>query len=313
MNHVRAFLEVGEQCSFTAAADRLAISQSALTTRINQMESLLGVALFIRTTRRVELTKIGADFMPVARTIVSDFDYAINAVHEAGERGSRQVNIAAVPSVMMTILPQAIKRFCELHPDIKVQIRDDNARGVHRQVRSNESDFGLVNQWEEDDHLVFTPVFQDRVGLVCHPDSPLAASGSEIDWLKLEDHNFIGMAGDTGIHVLLRLIPGLPEWVLKPEYEVLTMVALATLLRTNIGVTALPVLAVPRLVDPQLKFIALSNPAVWREISIVTRARGQLSASAELLRAFLQQVLRVPWDLLEDAHGIDPENLRSVA
>lgn len=312
MRHVRAFLEVGEQCSFTAAADRLAISQSALTTTINQMENLLGVALFIRTTRRVELTKIGADFMPIARTIVSDFDSAINAVHEAGERGSRQVHIAAVPSLMMTILPQAIKRFSELHPDIKVQIRDDNARGVHRQVRSNESDFGLVNQWKEDDHLVFTPVFQDRVGLVCHPDNPLVESGSEIDWLKLADHNFIGMAGDTGIHALLHLIPDLPEWVLKPEYEVLTMVALATLLRTNIGVTALPALAVPRLVDPQLKFIALSNPAVWREISIVTRARGQLSASAELLRAFLQRILQVPWDLLEDAHGVDPENLRGV-
>lgn len=311
LRHVRAFLEVGEQGSFTVAADRLAISQPALTTTINQMEERLGVALLKRTTRRVELTKIGADFLPVARYIVSDFDRAINAVQAAGERGRHHVAIAVLPSLAMTILPQAIKRFAESHGGIKVDIKDDNAKGVHRQIRLNESDFGLSNQWEEDKHLVFTPVFQDRIGLVCHRNNDLAASGSEVDWMRLADHNFVGMAADTGIHALLHSTPHLPECVLRPEYEVLTMVALATLIHANLGVSALPALALPRLVDPPLEFIPLGNPAVWRQICIVTRTRGQLSTSAESLRAFLQRALQKPWDLLEGAHGIDKENLRS--
>lgn len=311
MRHVRAFLEVAEQGSFVAAADRLAISQPALTTTIIQMEDLLGVALFIRTTRRVELTMIGAEFLPIARNIVSDFDLAINAVHAAGERGSRQVNIAALPSLAITILPQAIKRFAEFQPGIKVHIKDDNAKGVHRQVRLGESNFGLTNQWEEDEHLVFTPVFQDRVGLVCHRNNDLAESGPEVDWIKLVDHHFVGMASDTGIHALLHSIPGLIESVLRPEYEVLTMVALTTLIHSNLGVSALPALAVPRLVNPPLEFITLGNPAVWRQICIVTRAKGQLSMSAELLRGFLQRILQKPWDLLEGPHGVDQNNLRS--
>ena len=311
LRHVRAFLEVGELGSFTAAADRLAISQPALTTTINQMEDLLGVALLKRTTRRVELTDIGADFLPIARDIVSDFDRAINAVHAAGERGRHRVNIAVLPSLAMTILPQAMRQFSESHPGIKVVVKDDNAKGVHRQVRLNESDFGLTNQWEEDEQLVFTPVFQDRVGLVCHRDNDLAQSGSEIDWAKLVGHHIVGMAVDTGVYPMLHSIPHLPECVLRPEYEVLTMVALATLVHANLAVSALPALMVPRLVDPPLEFIPLSNPTVWRQICIVTRTRGQLSTPAKLLRAYLQRVLPKPWDLLEGAHGIDPNNLRS--
>jgi len=60
LRHVRAFIEVAEQGSFTAAANDLAISQPALTTTINQLEDLFEVQLFIRTTRRVELTTVGS-------------------------------------------------------------------------------------------------------------------------------------------------------------------------------------------------------------------------------------------------------------
>ena len=132
LRHVRAFVEVGELGSFTAAADTLAISQPALTTTINQLERLLGVTLFMRTTRRVELTDVGNEFLPVARRLVSDYDSAINAVHEAGQRRDGQVKIAVLPSLAITILPRAIELFAEKQPQIKVQVRDDNAKGVHR-------------------------------------------------------------------------------------------------------------------------------------------------------------------------------------
>ena len=310
LRHVRAFVEVGEQGSFTGAADRLAISQPALTTTINQLEDLLGARLFIRTTRRVELTDVGNDFLPVARGIVSDFDRAITAVHEAGKRHSGVVNIAVLPSLAITILPRAIELFAGDQPRIKIHIRDDNAKGVHRQVRLNESDFGLANKWEEDNQLEFTPIFQDRVGLVCHRNHDLARLKSGTEWLKLENHNFVGMSGDTGVHAMLHAIPNLPECVVTPEYEVLTMVALASLISANIAVSALPALAVPRMVDPPMEFIKLGKPTVWRQICIVTHKSRRLSSSAVMLREFLQRVLSQPRDLLSSELDVERNNLR---
>jgi len=311
LRHVRAFIEVAEQGSFTAAANDLAISQPALTTTINQLEDLFEVQLFIRTTRRVELTTIGANFLPIAQNIVEGFDREINAVHEAGKRTGGHVKIAVLPSLAMSILPKAITLFSEDHPKISVSIRDDNAKGVHQQMLKNESDFGITNKWEEDNQLNFFPLFEDRVGVVCHHNHELARSKSGTQWQKLENSDFVGMSGDTGVYAMLHSIPNLPQCISTPAYETLTMVALASLIHANLAVTALPALAVPRMIDPPLKFVKLGKPTVWRQIYLVTRKSGHLSASADLLRGFLQNTLVKPWELLAPQGCVDRMDLRS--
>ncbi len=311
LRHVRAFVEVADQSSFTAAADILAISQPALTTTINQLENLFERSLFIRTTRSVKLTDIAKDFLPIAKKLVADFDREINAVYEAGKRSSGQVKIAVLPSLAINILPKAIKLFSEIHPNINVHVRDDNAKGVYQQILCNESDFGITNKWEEDAQLMFTPLFQDRVGVVCHHDHELAKSKSGVDWQRLEKHSFIGMTDDTGVNTMLRSTPKLPERIITPDYEVLTMVALTSLLHANLAVTALPALAIPRMVDPPLEFIELRKPTVWRQICLARRKNGRLSSSAELLRVFLRSILSKPSELLTTEDWIDTKNFRS--
>ncbi len=313
LRHIRAFIEVAEQGRFTAAANILAISQPALTTTINQLEDLLEVQLFLRTTRRVELTDIGKDFLPAAKSIVIDFDREIKAVHEAGKRSVSLVKVAVLPSLAMSIIPNALKLFAEEQPGVKVNIRDDNSKGIHQQVLLNESDFGITNIWEDNDQLEFTPLFEDRIGLVCHRDHPLAQSKSGIDWEKLEAHSFIGMSDDTGVSTLLHATPNLPDCVLTPEYEVLTMVALANLVHTKLAISALPALAMPRLVNPPLKFLKLHKPTVWRQVHIVTRKNSKLSTAAQLLRIFLQKILSKPWDMLGPEHPVNREYLRNRA
>ncbi len=311
LRHIRAFIEIAEQGRFNAAADILAISQPALTTTINQLEGLLEVQLFIRTTRRVELTDIGKKFLPVAKSIVMNFDREIKAVHEAGKRSLSLVKIAVLPSLAMSIIPNALKLFTEEQPGIKVNVRDDNSKGVHQQVLLNESDFGITNKWEDNSQLEFTPLFEDRIGLICHRDHPLAQSKSGIDWKKLETYSFVGMSDDTGVSTILHTTPNLPDCVLTPEYEVLTMVALANLVHTKLAISALPALAMPRLVDPPLKFIKLHSPTVWRQIHIVTRKNGKLTSAAEFVRNFMLDILSKPWDLLGPEHPVNREYLRN--
>jgi DNA-binding transcriptional LysR family regulator len=287
LRHVRAFVEVARQGSFRRAAEKLFVSQPALTITINQLEELVGVNLFNRTTRRVDLTTDGEDFQPIAERLVTDFERAISDLKTSAERRGGKVAIAVLPSLTINLLPGILARFKDANPGIRVILKDDNARGVQRQVLDNESDFGISNRWEEDTELEFTPLTLDPVGLVCPADHPLGKSTRPIAWRKLEGFPFVGMSQDTGVYKLINAIEGCPESIRSPEYEVLTMAALGGILEARLAITVLPLLAVPSHMHPALVFRKLTGPRVERELCLVTRRDYPLSASAQKVRDML--------------------------
>ncbi|NNE64019.1 MAG: LysR family transcriptional regulator [Gammaproteobacteria bacterium] len=287
LRHVRAFVEVAHQGSFRRAAEKLFLSQPALTITINQLEALVDASLFHRTTRRVDLTVDGEDFLPIAERLVADFDRAVSDLKTSARRRGGQVAIAVLPSLTINLLPELISRFSSENPGIRVILRDDNARGVQRQVLNNESEFGISNVWEEDSELVFTPLTLDPVGLVCPPDHALGKSKKPLPWSKLDGLSFIGMSKDTGVNKLINAVEGCPESIRFPEYEVLTMAALGGILQARLAITALPLLAVPSHMHPSLVFRRLIEPRVERELCIITRRDLPLSATAQKLSDML--------------------------
>jgi LysR family carnitine catabolism transcriptional activator len=287
LRHVRAFVEVAHHGSFRRAAEKLFVSQPALTITIKQLEELVGVSLLHRTTRRVKLTVDGEDFLHIAERLVADFDRAISDLKTSARRRGGQVAIAVLPSLTINLLPELLARFKTANPGIRVILRDDNARGVQRQVLNNESDFGISNRWEEDSELTYTPLTLDPVGLVCPRDHPLAKSRRPLAWQKLEGLPFVGMSQDTGVYKLLNAIEECPESIRLPEYEVLTMAALGGILEAKLAITALPLLAVPSHMHPALVFRTLTEPRVERELCVITRRDYPLSAAAQEVRDML--------------------------
>lgn len=287
LRHVRAFVEVAHHGSFRRAAEKLFLSQPALTITINQLEEIVGASLLRRTTRRVNLTMEGEDFLPIAERLVADFDRAISDLKTSVRRRGGQVAIAVLPSLTINLLPDLLTCFKSANPEIRVILRDDNARGVQRQVLNNESDFGISNRWEDDSELVYTPLTLDPVGLVCPPDHPLGKSNKPLPWSKLEGLAFVGMSQDTGVNKLINAVEGCPESIRFPEYEVLTMAALGGILEARLAITALPLLAMPSHMHPALVFRSLIEPRVERELCIITRRDLPLSTAAQKLRDML--------------------------
>ncbi|MCP4980013.1 MAG: LysR family transcriptional regulator [Gammaproteobacteria bacterium] len=287
LRHVRAFVEVAHQGSFRRAAEKLFVSQPALTITINQLEDLVGVSLFNRTTRRVNLTTDGEDFLPIAERLVVDFDRAISDLKTSSRRRGGQVTIAVLPSLTIKLLPELLGGFKTTNPEVRIVLKDDNARGVRRQVLNNESDFGISNLWEPDSDLELTSLSHDPVGLLCPPDHALGKSNAPLPWSKLEGFSFVGMSRDTGVHKLINAIEGCPDSVHSPEYEVLTMAALGGVLEAKLAITVLPSLAVPSHMHPALVFRKLIKPKIERELCIITRRNYPLSESAQKVRDML--------------------------
>jgi DNA-binding transcriptional LysR family regulator len=271
LRHLRGFVAVAREGNFTRAAESLLLSQSALTITVRQLEDEIGVTLFNRTTRQVNLTIDGTAFLPVAERLLEDFERAISDLRTAAMRRGGLVDIAVLPSIAIRLMPAIVEHFRERYPSIRLGLHDDNARGVQRQVRHNEVDFGISNLWQPHPELEFTPLIRDRMGVVCPADHPLAKGKGPLSWRELRTFPFFIMAADTGVNATLMAAQDLPDWVRAPAGEVLAMITLVEMIRAGLGITVLPELAEPSRSDPTLVFRRLVNPTVEREICIVTR------------------------------------------
>ncbi len=287
LKQFRAFVAVAKCGSFSAAAQELAVSQPALSLSIQQFEEIVGVPLLSRTTRSVSLTSHGQEFLPKAEKILADVESAILSTRKSAEKQKNRVNVAVLPSVAIRVLPQAMRSYAELAPDVKIHMQDDNGRGVESQVLNGDADFGISNSWSDNPELNYRPFIRDQMGLICRGDHDLARRKNPLTWSSLANLSFAGMAGDTGTSRLTKDVKGLPACVVSPDFTVLTIAALVGIIENGDAVSALPALAAPDYLNPSLVYRGLSEPVVYRELQLITSKSRPPSPAAEKFIGFL--------------------------
>lgn len=291
VRHLRAFLAVARNGSFTRAAIALHLSQPSLTMAVRQLEDIVGLSLFDRTTRTVRLTPEGSDFVPVAERLVADFDDAIQDIRQAATRRRGRLSVGVVHSVATKIVPDVLPRYLARNPLVRVQLRDGNSSDVRHGIRSREVDFGFCSKDAEDPELDFAPLFRDRMGLLMRRGHPLAASQRPLAWVEIGNYDFIGLTRDTATGSLLDAVPSLPASVRAPRCEVSMNDTLWVLLQAGVGVTTVPALAVFGRPGTDLVFRPLAEPEVWRTVYIATRrGRGLPTTGAEFIRLVRERV-----------------------
>src|SRR5512140_3562102 len=127
LGDLRACVAVAELASFRAAAETIHLSQPALSRRIEKLEDALGVRLFDRDTRNVELTAVGRDFVRKARSLLDDLDTMLLGVQDVAANRSGQVTLACIPSAVHYFLPSVLRTYHERFPRIRVRVIDASA------------------------------------------------------------------------------------------------------------------------------------------------------------------------------------------
>jgi LysR family carnitine catabolism transcriptional activator len=273
LRHLRTFVIVARYGSFNKAAEELSRTQPAITLAIKQLEEFVGIKLLDRTTRRVIPTTEGEKFMPVAERLVRDFDTAILDLKATAEKRVGNVSIAIVPSVATQLLPPIVKHFSERFPGVNLMLNDDTARGVQQKVERNEVDFGIGSIWQQSKSLKFTPLFADNLELVFHRDHNLATSNKPVNWRMLKNETFL----DSGITKNMRS----RQLLSASKFDFPNITTLLAMLRSNLGVSVLPSLAIPKS-DPDLRS-RLLQPPKKRDICLITRHNWTLSPAAEAM------------------------------
>jgi len=166
MADLTAFVTVAEERSFTRAAGKLGMSQSALSQIVRRLESRLGVRLLARTTRSVAPTEAGERLMKTLAPMLHDLDQSIAGLSEFRDRPAGAIRITTVEHAAKTILCPALERLLPGYPDITVEIVVDYGLA---DVVADRFDAG-VRLGEQ--------VAKDMIAVRISPDIPMAIVGS---------------------------------------------------------------------------------------------------------------------------------------
>ncbi len=275
---LRAFVTVGEHQSFAAAAQALHLSQPALSRRISNLEQMLGVRLFDRTTRSVELTVLGRRFLGEVRGLVEDIDRSVLSLRDAAELETGDVTIGCVFSVVHHFLPPVIRAFRELHPNVLVRIIEEGADEVLASVKHGEADFAVNYIGMQDPEVEFTPLLKEPYVLACPVGHPLARRRS-VRWEELADYPQARVSHASRnrlfIDQALAEVPPLP----RPVIEVRHVSTLIDIVESGLGLAVVPQLTLPRK-PVSVVGVKLEQPAISRTLAMIKRNGRSLSPAA---------------------------------
>jgi DNA-binding transcriptional LysR family regulator len=287
LKQVKAFLAVAQAGSFTAAASRLHLTQSAVSVLISELERQFGLRLFDRTTRLVQLTDAGRDFYPVAEKVLLDLQHALSSSRELVAKSRGLVAIAATPLMSSILLPKAIAQYTADYPGIKVILKDMLAAQIQSKVRDAEVDFGIGTYEKSGRELSAEPLMADTLVLICPPAHPLAGK-IRVAWRDLAGHDLIALTHDNSVGQLVSDCLAEAGVGLQPKYEVAFLSTVVAMVDAGLGVAVLPSYAKPITSLYRIEVRRLVRPVIRREISFLTRRGRSLSSAALGLKTFLK-------------------------
>ncbi|KAB2711370.1 LysR family transcriptional regulator [Brucella intermedia] len=143
-HQLRAFVAVAETGSIRAAARSLALSQTAVTKTVQELEGGLQAPLLHRSARGVSLTPIGTELLRRAKLILAEMEEARTAIRSMLGQGTQRLNVAVTPAFSTLCLPQTLARFRKRYPDARLSIRDAFLSQVLPMLRDGTIDLAIT-------------------------------------------------------------------------------------------------------------------------------------------------------------------------
>lgn len=288
MGELQAFVVTAEKASFRLAAETLCLSAPALSRRVERLELALGVRLLERTTRSVELTAIGQEFLHEARTALAGLDAAVRRVSDQVHLRRGRVTIACIPSVASHLLPRVLRGFAVAQPEVQVHVMDESASQVLDAVLSGAADFGLSFTGTQESAVRFEALIKERY-MLAMPRSHRWAQRKEVLWAELAGMRLVSVSRDSANRLLLdQATADLPEQPVA-WYECNHVVGALALVEGGLGLAVLPQLALPP-GHAEVCGVPLCAPDLWRTLGLLQRRDRVLSPAAEALRGRVRQL-----------------------
>jgi DNA-binding transcriptional LysR family regulator len=294
VRRMRVFREVAARGSFSAAAEELYLSQSAVSQQVAALEREVGLPLLVRTPQGPRLTDAGRALVRHADAAIARLEQAEHELAAIAGLAGGELRIASFPSASLTLVTEALSRFRAAHPAVEISVTEAEPEESVPQLRAAEIDLAITF-----DYPVLAPASDDRdtervllltesMYVALPPDHRLARRRTvRLD--DLADEPWLSgvrpsSCGEAVVNTCLDAGFEPRIAVESDEYQVLEGYVAA-----GLGVTLLPDLAVPSLRE-HLVLRPTDPPAPKRRVWAATRAAGARSVATDAMVAVLRQV-----------------------
>lgn len=285
---IDVFLSLAETLSFRRTAERVHLSQPAVTGVIARLEAALEVKLFDRTTRQVQLTGPGLVFWEQARRLRAMTDEAVRAVREVSSLQVGSLAMAAMPSLAATVVPRAFARFAQAYPGVRLQLRDTLSGPAFEMVRAGQVEFALTAANPAYADLDYLPLASDGFVLLIPAAHELAQDRSMLSWRDIAGQSHVSMPLPSSVRQYADAAFLEHRIRFEPRFELEHLVSIKALVAAGLGVAALPELAAN--VGPDMGIVRrpLGQPDLRRPIGLVTLRGRSLSPAGQAMVQMLR-------------------------
>ena len=286
LRHLRYFLAVADTRSFTRAAERLHVTQPTLSHQIKQLESMVGTALFDRSTKEVELTAAGRLFKPYCERVLKELEASALAISELEGLMRGTLRMAVFHSFSHSMLPAIMSEFALRYPGVHVITRLVPRLDMERELINAELDMAVAYVAGDNDQIAAEPLFEEELVLVAGAKCPYAGRKS-LPMRELAKLPLVLLTPEFGAR---QFVDRFFSETGQHPHVVLEMNAIDPILATTRNSGLATVLSAGAILDASgLHIVRLTDPAPKRMVGILWRRNGHRSAAAlrmaEMVRA----------------------------
>ncbi|MBT2374448.1 LysR family transcriptional regulator [Pseudomonas fluorescens] len=285
---LQLFVAVHEEGTLTRAATREAIAVSAASKRLMELEQVLGVSLFVRRAKGMSLTAAGETLLHHARQMLFNVEKMGLELgeHSHGVRG--YVRMLANLSAIIQFLPEDLRDFSGLHPQVKTDLEERPSRGVVQGVLDGVADLGICSSDTDTKGLLSVTYRRDKLVVLMPAGHPLA-SRETLAFADTLDSDYVGLHSASSINMRTHAAAREAGKLLRLRIHVPGFDAMCRMVQANMGIGILPQKAY-ELFGRALGLQAVPLTDGWsdRRLILVIRDEASLSPVSRLLFEYLQ-------------------------
>jgi DNA-binding transcriptional LysR family regulator len=278
------FRVVADLEHFTKAAERLAISQPALSRSITKLETELGVTVFDRLGRTVRLNSFGKIFLNHVERALKEIHAGMEEVAELNDPATGTISLAFLLTLGLNLLPDMIGKFNQQYPRIEFQLYQNATPFILKYLEAGEVDLCLTGRVDRQPGLIWHKLLDEELFAYLPADHSLAAR-DELDLAELADEPFISLKKGFGMRTLTETFCEQAGFIPRIKFEGDDVATIVGLVSSGLGVSMIPTF--PGIDSNRIKRIPIAKPSCEREIGLAWLEGKTLSASAELFRNFV--------------------------
>jgi DNA-binding transcriptional LysR family regulator len=286
LRHLKYFVAVAEELHYGRAAERLHIAQPPLSQQIMNLEEELGVKLFDRTRRAIQLTDAGVYFLKEAQHILAHVDQAAETARRIYRGQAGRLVVGFVGSVVHTFLPEGLRAFRERFPDVELILQELNTEEQIKSLHAKRIDIGFLYPAAHDRTLASQPLTEAPL-IVVLPEKHALAGRKSVDIGELAQEPFIANTRSSEPVVRDAFISichaaGFSPRIAQEAGQVQTVLGLVA---SGLGACLLPDY-IKNIRRPGVRYIPLSGPSPKVKLAVVWRSDN----SSSLVKSFVQVV-----------------------